>query len=202
MTGSLWRASSRVGGSAAFHLRWSRRRRGGGAKRPIGRRFRRCKGKASARQARRWRSRLAHTSFLLTRPMTLGVRGVCIDAGGRVMLVKHGYVAGWHLPGGGVEVGETFRRRWSANLRRRPTSCSRDRRALLGLYLNRHVFAARSRRRLCRPALSRDGRARARPRDPRGASFSPPTPCRPTRRRGRAPGWPKRSPARPLSPLW
>ena len=53
-------------------------------------------------------TRLAHLWFLLARPMTLGVRGLVIDERGRALLVKHGYVPGWHLPGGGVEVGETF----------------------------------------------------------------------------------------------
>jgi ADP-ribose pyrophosphatase YjhB (NUDIX family) len=56
----------------------------------------------------RLRSRAAHLLFLMTRPMTLGVRGVVIDRDERVLLVRHGYVAGWHFPGGGVEVGETF----------------------------------------------------------------------------------------------
>jgi ADP-ribose pyrophosphatase YjhB (NUDIX family) len=53
------------------------------------------------------RDRIMHASFLLMRPMTLGVRGVAFDAEGRVMLVKHGYTPGWHFPGGGVEAGET-----------------------------------------------------------------------------------------------
>ena len=41
--------------------------------------------------------------------MTLGVRAVVLDGDNRVFLVKHSYVSGWHLPGGGVEVGESFR---------------------------------------------------------------------------------------------
>ncbi len=43
----------------------------------------------------------------LTRGMTLGVRSVAVDPQSRVMLVKHTYLAGWWLPGGGVDRGET-----------------------------------------------------------------------------------------------
>ena len=42
-----------------------------------------------------------------TRGMTLGVRSVAVDQRGRVMLVRHTYLAGWWLPGGGVDRGET-----------------------------------------------------------------------------------------------
>ncbi len=57
--------------------------------------------------AARLRSRVFHLYFVLTRPMTLGVRAAVFDAEGRVFLVRHTYVPGWHFPGGGVEPGET-----------------------------------------------------------------------------------------------
>lgn len=51
--------------------------------------------------------RALHAWFLVSRGLTLGVRGAVFDEAGRVLLIRHTYVRGWHLPGGGVEVGET-----------------------------------------------------------------------------------------------
>lgn len=63
-------------------------------------------------EKRNWRAslvtRLVHGWAALTRGMTLGVRAAAFDEHGRVFLVRHSYVPGWHMPGGGVERGETL----------------------------------------------------------------------------------------------
>lgn len=38
---------------------------------------------------------------------TLGVRVIALDDAGRVFLVRHSYIGGFHLPGGGVDKGES-----------------------------------------------------------------------------------------------
>lgn len=52
--------------------------------------------------------RVMHLYWRFARGMTLGVRALVVDGDGRIFLVKHSYVSGWHLPGGGVETGETL----------------------------------------------------------------------------------------------
>jgi ADP-ribose pyrophosphatase YjhB (NUDIX family) len=52
--------------------------------------------------------RVLHAWWWCSRGLTVGVRGLVIDENNRIFLVKHSYVSGWHLPGGGVEIGETL----------------------------------------------------------------------------------------------
>lgn len=53
------------------------------------------------------RTSLFRVWFRLSRPMTLGARGVIENETGQVLLVRHTYTPGLLFPGGGVERGET-----------------------------------------------------------------------------------------------
>ncbi|MFY9626562.1 MAG: NUDIX domain-containing protein [Methylocystis sp.] len=86
-------------------------------------------------------SRLITLAALVQRPMTLGVRGLVIDRAGRVLLVRHTYVEGYYLPGGGVEGGETLERALTRELVEEANVVMEGAPALHGVYLNRNVSA-------------------------------------------------------------
>jgi ADP-ribose pyrophosphatase YjhB (NUDIX family) len=52
--------------------------------------------------------RLLKWYWQLRKPVTLGARAIVTDEQNRVLLVRHTYLNGWYLPGGGVEKGESF----------------------------------------------------------------------------------------------
>lgn len=73
----------------------------------------------------------------LTRGMTLGVRCACFDEEGRVFLLRHSYMPGWYLPGGGVERGETVHHALVRELEEEGGIVLQDEPSLFGVYHNR-----------------------------------------------------------------
>ena len=80
-----------------------------------------------------------HAYFLLVRGMTLGVRAVVLDADSKVFLVKHSYVSGWYLPGGGVDFGETMEQAMRRELKEEGEIDLTGEAVLHGIFLNSHI---------------------------------------------------------------
>ncbi|MDO8875772.1 MAG: NUDIX domain-containing protein [Pseudolabrys sp.] len=80
-----------------------------------------------------------HFYWRFARGATLGAFGMVIDGQGRVFLVKHSYVSGWHLPGGGVETGETLRTALRRELREEGNIRLTAEPALHGVFFNSRV---------------------------------------------------------------
>jgi 8-oxo-dGTP pyrophosphatase MutT (NUDIX family) len=83
--------------------------------------------------------RLLHVVWRFKRPMTLGARVVAVDPSRGVLLVKHGYVSGWHLPGGGVEPGETALDALTREAQEEANLAFDDPPSLHGIFFNRRV---------------------------------------------------------------
>ena len=78
-------------------------------------------------------------SSRIRRGMTLGVRGAVLDGDGQVFLVKHTYVPGWYLPGGGVDPGETIGEAMARELVEEGNIAVTAPPQLIGLYQNRDI---------------------------------------------------------------
>jgi ADP-ribose pyrophosphatase YjhB (NUDIX family) len=74
----------------------------------------------------------------LTRGMTLGVRAMLLREG-QVVLVRHSYVSGWYLPGGGVEVGESMADALKREIGEEAGAVLTGPAELFGIYRNAHA---------------------------------------------------------------
>lgn len=83
--------------------------------------------------------RLLHFSFLLTRPLTVGVRAAIRMRDGQFILVRHTYTSGWHFPGGGLASNEVAGAALLRETEQELGITITDEPTLFGVYFNRAV---------------------------------------------------------------
>ncbi len=105
--------------------------------------------------------------------LTVGVRVIATDDAGRVLLVRHSYVAGWHLPGGGVDADESAERAARRELAEETGAVVEGPLHLHGIFFNPKV-GGRDHVVCYRAACSRQGGAWAPSLEIRAADFFPP----------------------------
>lgn len=90
--------------------------------------------------AYRWAYRAVRSAAIpyhaVLAPISIGVRAMLLDSGDRVLLVRHTYLPGWHLPGGGVKRGETAYEAVRRELREETGFASDGDEELFGIYRN------------------------------------------------------------------
>ena len=84
-------------------------------------------------------TRVAHFVYFFIKGMTVGVRAACFDKDGRIFLVRHSYIPGWHMPGGGVERYETVREALTKELREEGNLQLTAPATLIHVYYNRRT---------------------------------------------------------------
>lgn len=83
--------------------------------------------------------RIVHPLQFMVRGMTLGVRAACFNEKGEIFLVRHTYVPGWYLPGGGVERDESALQALLKEIREEGNLEALEPPVLFHAYHNNHV---------------------------------------------------------------
>lgn len=86
------------------------------------------------------RIRLMALLHLISRPMTIGMRCAAFDEAGRLFLVRHTYMPGWYMPGGGMEPGQTAEEALRRELEEEGHLVLTKEPTLLSVHLHREAF--------------------------------------------------------------
>jgi ADP-ribose pyrophosphatase YjhB (NUDIX family) len=73
---------------------------------------------------------------------TVGVKALIINQNQEVLLVEHTYMSGWHLPGGGVEPGETPKAAIIREVKEETGLLVKDNPALFAIYAHQIMGAS------------------------------------------------------------